>query len=81
MPEGSNPQGDEQVVGKEHIVLGDVVGLTRSFQWMSKALINYLDRDEAKVSTPPKGPPPTPVSTGSIHCELKKVNFLSSLVP
>jgi hypothetical protein len=29
--EGSNPQGDEQVVGKEHIVVGDVVGMVRSF--------------------------------------------------
>jgi hypothetical protein len=39
MPEGSNPQGDEQVVGQEHIVVGDVVGLMRSFQRMSEALI------------------------------------------
>jgi hypothetical protein len=29
--EGSNPQGEEKVVGKEHIVVGDVVGLVRSF--------------------------------------------------
>jgi hypothetical protein len=56
MPEGSNPQGDEQVVGKEHIVVGDVVGMMRSFQRMSEALISRLDRDEARVSTPPEGP-------------------------
>ena len=53
MPEGSNPQGDEQVFRKEEVVLGDVVGLMRSFQRMSKALINHLDRDEARASTPP----------------------------
>jgi hypothetical protein len=56
MPEGSNPQGDEQVVGQEKIAVGDVVGLMRSFQWMSEALINHLDRDEARASTPPEGP-------------------------
>ena len=28
-PEGSNPQGDEQTIGKEHIAVGDVVGLMR----------------------------------------------------
>jgi hypothetical protein len=31
MHEGSNPQGDEQVVGQEHIDVGDVVGMMRSF--------------------------------------------------
>jgi hypothetical protein len=30
-PEGSNPQGEEQVFGQEHIVVGDVVGMMRSF--------------------------------------------------
>jgi hypothetical protein len=30
-PEGSNTQGDEQVVGQEQIMVGDVVGLMRSF--------------------------------------------------
>jgi hypothetical protein len=52
MPEGSNPQGDEQVVGQEQIAVGDVVGLMRSFQCMSEALISRLDRDEARASTP-----------------------------
>jgi hypothetical protein len=75
MPKGSNPQGDEQVVGQEKIVVGDVVGMMRSFQHMSEALINHLDRDEARASTPPKGPPHTLVSTGSIHRELEKVKF------
>jgi hypothetical protein len=45
MPQGSNPQGDEQVVGQEHVVVGDVVGMMRSFQWMFEALIIRLDRD------------------------------------
>jgi hypothetical protein len=34
-----------------------------------------LDRDEARVSKPPKGPPHTLVSTSSIHHELEKVKF------
>jgi hypothetical protein len=32
MPEGSNPQGEEQVIGHEKIVVRDVVGLMRSCQ-------------------------------------------------
>jgi hypothetical protein len=42
---------------------------------MSKALINCLDKDEAREPTPPKCPPRAPVGTGSIHRELKKVKF------
>jgi hypothetical protein len=30
-PEGSNLQGDEQIIGQEQIVVGDVVGMMRSF--------------------------------------------------
>jgi hypothetical protein len=30
-PEGSNPQGGEQVLGQEHISVGDVMGMMRSF--------------------------------------------------
>jgi hypothetical protein len=74
-PEGSNPQGDKHVVRKEQIVADNVVGLMRSFQRMSEALINRLDRDEARALTPPKGPPHALVDTGSIHCELEKVKF------
>jgi hypothetical protein len=43
--------------------VGEVVGLMRSFQWMSKELISCLDRDGARASTPPEGPPRTPVGT------------------
>jgi hypothetical protein len=75
MPEGSNPQGEEQVIGQEHIVVGDVVGLMRSFQRMSEALISHLDRDEARVPVPPEGPQCAPAGTGSIHRELEKVKF------
>ena len=46
-PEGSNPQGGDQVLGQEHISIGDVVGMMRSFQHMFEALISCLDRDEA----------------------------------
>jgi hypothetical protein len=60
MPEGSNPQGEEQVIGQEKIVVGDVVGLMRSFQRMSEALIIHLDRDEAREPIPPEGPQHTP---------------------
>jgi hypothetical protein len=35
-PEGSNPQGGEQVLGQEHIAVGDVIGMMRSFQHMSR---------------------------------------------
>jgi len=31
MPEGSNPQRDEQVVMQEHIAVGDVVGMMKYF--------------------------------------------------
>jgi hypothetical protein len=75
MPEGSNPQGEEQVIGHENIVVGDVVGLMRSFHRMSEALINHLDRYEARAPVPPEGPQCTPAGTGSIHRELKKVKF------
>jgi hypothetical protein len=35
-----------------------------------------LDRDEARAPTSTEVPPPTLVSTGSIHRELEKVKFL-----
>jgi hypothetical protein len=74
-PEGSNPQGGEQVLGQEHISVGDVVGMMRSFQRMSEALISRLDRDEARASAPPEVLPRAPAVTGSIHRELEKVKF------
>jgi hypothetical protein len=55
--------------------VGDVVGLMRYFQWMSEALINHLDRYEARASTPPEGPLCARVGIGSIHRELEKVKF------
>ena len=75
MPKGSNPQGDEQVVRQEKIVVGDVVGMMRSFHRMFEALINHLHRDEARAPAPPEGPPHALVSTGRIHHELEKVKF------
>jgi hypothetical protein len=39
-PEGSNPQGGEQVLGQEQIAMGDVIGMMRSFQCMFEALIS-----------------------------------------
>jgi hypothetical protein len=75
MPEGFNPQGEEQVIGQEKIVVGDVVGLMRSFQRMLQALINHLDRDEARVPVPPEGPQRTPASPSSVHREIEKVKF------
>ena len=40
MLEGSKPQGDEQTTEREHVSMGDVVGMMRSFQRISEALIN-----------------------------------------
>jgi hypothetical protein len=74
-PEGSNPQGGEQVLGQEHISVGDVVGMMRSFQRMSEALISRLDRDEARAPAHPEVLPHAPAVTGSIHRELEKVKF------
>jgi hypothetical protein len=74
-PEGSNPQGGEQVLGQEQIAVGDVVGMMRSFQRMSEALISRLDRDEARAPAPAEVPPRAPAVTGSIHRELEKVKF------
>jgi hypothetical protein len=75
MPEGSNPQGDEQVFEQEKIAVDDVVGMMRSYQWISEALISHLDRHESRAPTPPKGPPHASVGTGNIHRELEKVKF------
>jgi hypothetical protein len=74
-PEGSNPQGGEQVLGQEHISVGDVVGMMISFQRKSEALISHLDRDEARAPAPPEVLLRTLVVTGSIHHELEKVKF------
>jgi hypothetical protein len=41
--EGYNPHGEEQTTEQEKVVIGDVVGMMRSFQRMSEALINHLD--------------------------------------
>ena len=75
MPEGSNPQGGKQVLGQEQIAVGDVIGMMRSFQRMSEALINRLDRKEARASAPAEVPLHASTVTGSIHHELEKVKF------
>ena len=31
VPEGSNPQGEEKAIGKEHVAMGDVVGMIGLF--------------------------------------------------
>jgi hypothetical protein len=38
----SDPQGEEQVLGLDSIVLGDDDGLTRSLKGISEALIHKL---------------------------------------
>ena len=70
MLEGSNPQGEEKVFGQEKIAVGDVVGLMRSFQRISKALVNRLDRDEARASIPNEVSWRALAGSGSIHREL-----------
>ena len=42
---------------------------------MSEALINRLDREEARAPTPAEVPPRTPTIIGTIHRELEKVKF------
>jgi hypothetical protein len=74
-PKGSNPQGDEQNTEPKQVVVGDVVGLMRSFQRMSEALINHLDRDEGIASVPNEGSQCAPSGSGSIQRELEKVKF------
>jgi hypothetical protein len=69
------------VLGQELIAVGDVIGMMRSFQRMSKALISRLDRDEARAPAPHEVLPCAPTITGSIHRELEKVKFSSSWVP
>jgi hypothetical protein len=61
MPERSNPQEEEKNVEQEKIVVGDVVSMMRSFQRMSEALINHLDRDEGRASVPNEGSQCTPL--------------------
>jgi hypothetical protein len=59
----------------EQVVVGDVVGMMRSFQRMSEVLINHLDKDEDKAFVPNEGSQCTPDGSSSIHRELKKVKF------
>jgi hypothetical protein len=61
--------------------VGDVVGMMRSFQRMSEALINCLDQDEGREYVPNEGSQCPPVVSSSIHRELEKVKFLSYGVP
>jgi hypothetical protein len=74
-PEGSNPQGGQQVLGQEQIAVADVVVMMRSFQCMSEALISRMDREEARAPTPAEVPLHALAVTGSIHRELEKVKF------
>jgi hypothetical protein len=59
--------------------MGDVVGLMRSFQRISEAFINRLDRDEARAHVPHDCPQRAPIDTSSVHRELEKVKFLEFL--
>jgi hypothetical protein len=75
-PKRYNPQEDEKNVEQEKIVVGDVVSMMRSFQRMSEALINCLDRDEGRASIPNEGSQHNPTGSSSIHRELEKVKFI-----
>jgi hypothetical protein len=46
-----------------------------SFQRISEALINRLDRDEGKASLPNEGSQHTQDGSSSMHKELEKVKF------
>jgi hypothetical protein len=56
---GSNPQGEQQVIGHDHIFVWDMARFMRSYQRISEAL--------ARVPIPPEGPQRTPTSTSRIH--------------
>jgi hypothetical protein len=56
--------------------VGDVMGMMRSFQRMSEAVINHLDHDEGRGYVPNEGSQCPPIVSGSVHRELKKVKFL-----
>jgi hypothetical protein len=81
MPEGSNPQGDEQVLGQEQIAVGDVVRMMRSFQCMSEALISHLDRDEARAWHPLRFHRALWSVLVAFTVNSRRSNFPSSLVP
>jgi hypothetical protein len=68
-------------MGPRQIVAGDVVGWMRSFQRMSEALINRLDKDEPRAYVCNEGSQHAPVGSGIIHNELDKGIFSSSWVP
>jgi hypothetical protein len=71
----------KQVVGQEQIAVGDVVRMMRSFQCMSEALINRLDRDEARVWHPLRFHCALRLVLVAFTVNLRRSNFLSSLVP
>jgi hypothetical protein len=66
-PKRSNPQEEEMNVEEEHIVVGDVVSMMRSFERMPEVLINHLDRDEGRASIPNEGSQRDPAGSSSIH--------------
>jgi hypothetical protein len=55
--------------------VGDVVGMMRSFQRISEALINRLDRDEGKSFVPNEGSKCAPTGSVIIQREIEKVKF------
>jgi hypothetical protein len=61
--------------------VGDVVGLMRSFQWMSEALIICLDRDEARALTPLRVHHALQSVLVAFTVNSRRSNFPSSLVP
>jgi hypothetical protein len=75
-PEGSNPYGYEETIDEEKFVVGDVVGMMRSFQRISKGLIDYLDQVEARAFVPNEGSEHASTGSSNLHRELNKVNFL-----
>jgi hypothetical protein len=51
------------------------MGMMRTFQRMSKVLINHLDHDEGRESLPNEGSQCPPLGSCSVHREIEKVNF------
>ena len=56
--------------------MGDVVGMMRSLQRMSDALINRLDWDEGKEFVHNEGLQIPPIVGSSVHREIEREKFI-----
>jgi hypothetical protein len=67
IPEGSTPQGEEKTIDQEQLIMGNVIGMMRYFQRMSKALLNFLDFYEGGDFVTNEGSQRPLAVSGSVH--------------